>query len=231
MTSYKRGEDWWLYVYKKINTKYKPHYHENLCLCAIEKGEISYRFKDDHLTLKRGEIFIVNPFEIHQVVSFKNLSNYHILHIESDFYAKEPLLRDVKLYDMFLKADIASLKNILKNSLYKRDETDKKDLNRIKNYIDKNFTENLTLKDLAKIANLNESYLSRSFKKEYGLSPLRYIINKKVHYSKKLLDNNKNISNVALELGFFDQAHFYKAFKSIYLLTPKEYQKVKNLQD
>ncbi len=231
MISYKRGKDWWLYVYGSIDTKYKIHFHENLCLCAVEKGEIRYRYKDRDVTLKKGEIFVVDPFAVHQVLSFKELLGYHILHIESDLYAKESLLKDGRLYDMFLEEKIEPLKKLLERRLYRYGDDDKRHLRRIKNFLDENFTKNITLEDIAKEANLNESYLSRSFKKEYGLSPLRYIINKKVHYSKKLLDNNEDISDVALELGFFDQAHFYKAFKSIYLLTPKEYQKVKNLQD
>jgi len=49
------------------------------------------------------------------------------------------------------------------------------------------------------------------------------MLNQKIYKSKALLQNNISIAEVAIELGFFDQSHFHKAFKSVYALTPKEF--------
>ena len=80
---------------------------------------------------------------------------------------------------------------------------------------------------MAKKANLNQSYFSRSFKKQYGLSPNNYVLNERVNRSKKLLQEGFDISQIALELGFYDQAHFYKAFKKLFLITPNDYKNIK----
>ena len=83
------------------------------------------------------------------------------------------------------------------------------------------------LEEISKKVNLNQSYLSRSFKKEYGLSPRSYLLNTRVNRSKKLLEQGLNISQIALELGFCDQSHFYKAFKNTFAITPNEYKNIK----
>jgi len=56
-----------------------------------------------------------------------------------------------------------------------------------------------------------------------AFTPHAYMLNQKIYKSKALLQNNISIAEVAIELGFFDQSHFHKAFKSVYALTPKEF--------
>jgi len=65
------------------------------------------------------------------------------------------------------------------------------------------------------------------FKKEYGLSPHAYILNLKVNMAKDLLEdrnNNKNLSEIALESGFYDQSHLNRNFKKSFAITPKNYR-------
>ena len=95
----------------------------------------------------------------------------------------------------------------------------------IKNYIDNNINENLTLELLSKEFLLTSFHIIRIFKQEFKLSPYQYILNAKINLCKKLLSQNISISEVALQCGFNDQSHLYKYFKQVFSITPRQYQK------
>lgn len=95
----------------------------------------------------------------------------------------------------------------------------------IKDYIDKNIKENLSLDHIAKEFLITSFHLIRVFKKELFLTPHQYILNKKVNLAKELLSQDISISEVALTIGFNDQSHLYKYFKQTFSISPKEYQK------
>ncbi len=94
----------------------------------------------------------------------------------------------------------------------------------VKIFLEQNFRKNITLEDLATRFEMSPFYLLRAFKKEYGLPPHAYCLNLKVHYAKSLLDCHHSILDAALSAGFYDQSHFYHAFKRVFSISPGEYQ-------
>jgi len=98
-------------------------------------------------------------------------------------------------------------------------------VNTIKNYIEKNFKENLSLNDLSELINLSPYYLNRIFCKEIGVSPHMYLIQMRIEKSKELLRDGLPIIDVAQEMGFADQSHFTKFFKKIIGVTPGRFIK------
>lgn len=116
-----------------------------------------------------------------------------------------------------------------KYSSFKNKNDDKKEekefLEIIENYIINNIEDQISLKDLALEVGYNESYISRVFKKKFGLSPHAFIVNKKVNILKNRLlkEEDASISQLSSELGFYDQSHLYKVFKRVYALSPKKY--------
>lgn len=92
-------------------------------------------------------------------------------------------------------------------------------------YIQANYMQNISLKQLAGIYFVNEKYLGRTFKKETGQSVHEYLNRIRMEKATQLLvHTSKPILEVALECGFGSLSHFIRAFKAHTLLTPTEYR-------
>ncbi|MDF2941842.1 MAG: AraC-type DNA-binding protein [Herbinix sp.] len=92
-------------------------------------------------------------------------------------------------------------------------------------YIYKNIHTRITLKDLADHLVLSESYLSKLFVKEVGMSISDYIRLKKIEKAENLLKySDYNIIDIANYLSFSSQSHFTKAFEKQVGLSPKKYR-------
>jgi AraC-like DNA-binding protein len=96
---------------------------------------------------------------------------------------------------------------------------------RIKNFLTEQYTEQLTLTELAEYADLSPYHLVRSFKQTVGLTPFQFLRNYRIEKSKQELLSNKPIAAVAVEVGFYDQSHFHKHFKLVTGFTPREFQR------
>lgn len=87
------------------------------------------------------------------------------------------------------------------------------------------FADNLSTKDLAKMAGLSISQFERRFRRAFGASPRQYLVRVRVeHASSLLLETGKKISQIALDCGFYDHAHLNRSFKRIMNVTPSEYR-------
>jgi len=101
----------------------------------------------------------------------------------------------------------------------------------VKRYIDLHFKESLTLDQLAEDAHMNKYYLSHAFKREYGVSPINYMITKRIEESKYLLaETDLSMSQIAQLLGFSSLSYFSQVFRRTQSVSPMEYrQNTKNL--
>lgn len=80
------------------------------------------------------------------------------------------------------------------------------------------------LEVLAKEVGVSRYHLIRSFKQWFGLSPHAYLMDERIKRAKQMLKQGTPIVDTSLALGFADQAHFQRSFKSRIALTPKKYQ-------
>ena len=95
----------------------------------------------------------------------------------------------------------------------------------IKRYIDLHFKEALTLELLAEEAHMNKYYLSHTFKREYGDSPINYMISRRISESKYLLaETDLSVSQVAQLLGFSSASYFSQVFRKTQSVSPMEYR-------
>lgn len=96
----------------------------------------------------------------------------------------------------------------------------------LKNYLDANYSENITLDMLAEITHMNKYYMAHAFTKYIGISPINYLLEKRIQEGKSLLESTSySISQIAGMLGFSSQSYFSQAFKKAAGKTPVEYRK------
>lgn len=93
-------------------------------------------------------------------------------------------------------------------------------------FIDRHYAERLSLMQLAKIANVSETRFRRLFKNVMEMTPGRYLTTIRLNAARKLLaTTDMLISDIATQVGFWDQSHFVKAFKRERGLTPSQHRK------
>lgn len=94
-----------------------------------------------------------------------------------------------------------------------------------KRYIDMHFKEALSLEQLAEEVHMNKYYLSHAFKREYGVSPINYMISKRIEESKYLLaETDLSLSQIAQLLGFSSLSYFSQVFRRTQSMSPMEYR-------
>ena len=99
----------------------------------------------------------------------------------------------------------------------------------VRRYIDLHFKEALTLEQLAEEGHMNKYYLSHAFKREYGISPINYMIGKRIDESKYLLaETDLSMSQIAQLLGFSSLSYFSQVFRRTQGISPKEYRQSLN---
>lgn len=114
----------------------------------------------------------------------------------------------------------------IKNAYYEQN-TDKLIL-QIKQYINLNFANDITLAKLSKVFGLTETYLSRRFKSSCGICISEYLNYIRVDHAEKLLKTEKMpITEIAMECGFNDSSYFSYVFKKLKGITPYKYSKLK----
>ena len=92
-------------------------------------------------------------------------------------------------------------------------------------YIGQHLHEKISMEELSGYVNLNETYLSKLFRKEMGCSVSEYIREKKVEEAKGLLRYSEKTSiEIATDLGFSSHSYFISVFKKVTGETPKEYR-------
>ena len=95
----------------------------------------------------------------------------------------------------------------------------------IRRYIDLHFKEALTLEQLAEESHMSKYYLSHTFKREYGVSPINYMISRRIEESKYLLvETDLSLSQIAQLLGFSSLSYFSQVFHRTQGISPKEYR-------
>jgi AraC-like DNA-binding protein len=97
---------------------------------------------------------------------------------------------------------------------------------RAKEYIDAHFSDCVSLDQLVAAAgSLSRFHLVRAFAKEFGLPPHAYQVHVRIARSRALIEKGMRIAEVAVDLGFADQSHFTRHFRTVVGVTPKTYQR------
>ena len=98
---------------------------------------------------------------------------------------------------------------------------------RAERFLRAHIAERIGLEDVAKAAGLSRYEFIRQFKAVAGVPPHQYLLQLKLDEGRKRLLRGQGIAEVAYDLGFADQSHFTRHFKTRFQMTPRAAAKQK----
>ncbi len=104
-------------------------------------------------------------------------------------------------------------------------------LRRVKEFINESLEEDLSLSDIAAVADLSQFHFARSFRKSTGFTPQQYLTQQRIERAKVLLaKDDLPIVEVGLQTGFKNQSHFTTLFRKYTKFTPKMWRDLKGVK-
>lgn len=101
-------------------------------------------------------------------------------------------------------------------------------LRRVREYIDAHLDEDLSLAEIAAVADLSQYHFARAFRKSTGQTPQQYLMAQRIERAKQLLAREDlPLVEVGLRTGFKNQSHFTTLFRRFTKLTPKTWRELK----
>ena len=96
---------------------------------------------------------------------------------------------------------------------------------KIKEYLDQNFTSPITLDSLSETVYISKHYLSHLFMEQSGVSPIKYLTSKRMEKACELLSETElPVSEVSKAVGYENPLYFSQVFKRIYGISPVKYR-------
>lgn len=96
---------------------------------------------------------------------------------------------------------------------------------RVQQYIDEHYKEDISLEEVAAHMRMSVYYIMRAFKDTVGLSPMQYIIRRRIGEAQSyLLMTDKSVTEIAYIVGYNAASNFNNAFRSLVGMTPKKYR-------
>lgn len=166
----------------------------------------------------------VLPLSFKYKNSIENVLN-HLLEIDKiqnvkrDFYSKVLLCELLILINNFI--DEFKLKD------YNSMQPINPKISQIIKYINENYHKNISLSSVAKEFYLSPFYLSKLFKQTTNFTFIEYVNSVKIKNAANLLQNNKyKIIDIAEKVGFTNNTHFTRVFKTVMGVSPMKYRKL-----
>ena len=200
-------------AYQIHKTAYSTTSHSRLLVCLSDNylpPYISALLSDENFIYRNPKI-TANAYAI--------LKNIEGEYLHWDDYSSDMINSYVHMFFTLLS----------RNQNYYKNERSGGNIHveRILNYIKENYPSDITLAQTARDYSISPEHLSRIFKKETGLSFHEYLTSirlKQAEYLLKQSDKN-SISQIAYSCGFNDSNYFSYKFKSVYGISPLQFQK------
>ncbi|WP_158211878.1 helix-turn-helix domain-containing protein [Robiginitalea sediminis] len=174
------------------------------------KAEECFTLDLENPILKNNQRLALVSGRMIQVLSSKD----PFKHFEAELILKELLLCLIRMQN---------LGEAERNSVF---ASNSKPIHAIIAYINSHLTSEIRIETLCQLAGMSKSALYRMFTEQFGISPARLVLQRRLEHAKELIRNNPalKIKEVAYASGFNDPNYFNRAFKKLEGQTPQEYR-------
>ena len=209
------------------------------------------------LAIEQGETLVVPPHTYHNIM-MKKEGRLHWAHIsvtvdgnefpggrtapyKMEGEASERIGRCLKKLNQAQSLPDEIHKNLLKDryiaeifelvfGMDKQQPIRESELDSVYRHIRRSPGEKYTLALLSAIAKMSERSFESKFKREYGITPMRYVAECRTKLAAFLLASGKSVKETAIEAGYYDSYHFSKCFKAAMGVSPSDYAKTHSLE-
>ena len=197
----------------------ESHLFHSILLSGHFKSIFETKYLNPVLQNKKLEIVEFRGHTENQKKILKNLKEMSVLDSkENTEFQMRTLLSEIWLL-MLEEIRTMEMKKTPSNSI------SQERLMTMMSYIQENYTQKLTLNDIAQSASLSTRECLRYFKNGIHESPFEYLINYRIEQAKKMLRlTNLPVTDIAFETGFSNGAYFSKIFKRECGKTPGNYR-------
>ena len=91
---------------------------------------------------------------------------------------------------------------------------------RARAFIDEHFTEGIRLRDISNSVSITPEYLCTIFRREYGLSPYEYVIERRLDAAARLIREGATVKEAAASVGYVDPGYFSRLYRRKRGVTP-----------
>lgn len=225
---------------ENIDKHFDSHNHVgHYVISVVMQGTVTVCLENREVVCCRGDVFIIPPYAVHSVRQGRDARLLSMCigtafveetDVETAESIVRELLKDAAVQGIFGKEQGDKLLVSVREVYRLRDSGQKEIDAGIKILADKiagHPEQELPIETLAADIFVSKYYLIRKFRNSVGMTPHQFCIQNRIRKSQGLLDEEKTISRIAAEMGFYDQSHFDRAFQRIVGISPSEYVRSK----
>jgi AraC-like DNA-binding protein len=147
-----------------------------------------------------------------------------LLNISTENIAAKDVIADFTLKELFIRLMQTQARKLILDNYHKHTNTNRFAF--VVEYIKANIHDDITVDKLSNLCYMSKPTFFRCFKREFGISPVDFVIQERIKAAKRLLtDLNVTISQACYAVGINNLSYFFKLFKRVEGITPNEFRK------
>lgn len=196
---------------------------------------ISYVFDKSFVIGDKGSIIerkYIEPLVQNKTLSLFKISETLSRKLEEVFFEYEDKKFGVEinirniLSSVLLEIIIENREKLIEKKTYKN--LDSQRIKGMLDFIQKNYSNELTLKEIGEAVFIGERETLRCFARTIGISPIEYLKKYRVKVAANLLTTTDlPVTEICIQCGFNSPSYFSKSFQKVFNVTPREYRKNK----
>ena len=234
-----------------VDYRHPIHCHDTWTVCILDEGAIGYELAGRHRDADRQAVTILPPGVPHNGYPAARQGSFRErnLYLESDFLPEaligstadastfedpELWVAISRLHDCLARPDplevetrLALIAERFRQRLAPRTAStpvpESAVARELRDFLDGHLTTTITLAEAAALFERSIPHMVRSFSRQYAISPYAYVTGVRVSRARRLLLAGQPPAQVALAVGFHDQAHLTRHFKRHVSVPPREF--------